>query len=160
MYCDFSAQQKFAHEHLHSFVVPWVTMPLHPLLFLGHDAKPPYKCHVQTYPWTSLCTISSLVIRCVVLLSSPMSVLMLCDHSLRIPFGSLCWLKFTMPLGRSILANTVLDTTRSDRNCSLSCRWKIANWVCTQCNKKQQINNVYLCKTVQTFVQVWGSCTA
>ena len=85
-------------------------------------------CHVLparykiSYICTSLWTISSLVMRCVVRLRSCIRVLRLCDHSLRISLDSLCALKVTMPAGRSILANTVLDTTNSDRNNSVS--WK------------------------------------
>ena len=72
------------------------------------------------YICTSLCTISSLVIRCVVRFSSCIKLLRLCDHSLRISLDSLWAVKVTRPAGRSILANTVLDTTSSDRNSSVS----------------------------------------
>ena len=73
-----------------------------------------------SYICTSLWTISSLVMRCVVRFRSCIRVLRLCDHSLRISLDSLCELKVTMPAGRSIRAKTVLDTTSSERNDSVS----------------------------------------
>lgn len=76
------------------------------------------------YICTSLCTISSLVIRCVVRFRSCIRVFRLCDHSFRISLDSLWELKVTTPAGRSILANTVLDTTSSERNSSVSWRRK------------------------------------
>jgi hypothetical protein len=75
----------------------------------------------KPYTWASLWTISSLVIRCVVRLRSCIKVDRLCDQSFRISLDALLVLNVTIPEGRSILANTVLDTTNSDRKCSLSC---------------------------------------
>ena len=53
-----------------------------------------------------------------------MRVVKLCDHSFNISLGSLCFAKFIKPSGRSILANTVFDTTRSDKKSSVSYRNK------------------------------------
>jgi hypothetical protein len=67
-----------------------------------------------------LCTISSLLIRCVVLFTSCISVLRWLDQSLRTSFGSLLCVKLTTPAGRSVLARTVLFTTRFDKKSSVS----------------------------------------
>ena len=74
----------------------------------------------KNYICTSLCTISSFVMRWVVRFKSCIRALRLWDHSFRISLDSLWALKLTMPAGRSILANTVLDTTSSERNNSVS----------------------------------------
>lgn len=67
-----------------------------------------------------LCTISSLLMRCVVLFTSCISVLRWLDQSLRTSFGSLLCVKLTTPAGRSVLASTVLFTTRFDKKSSVS----------------------------------------
>jgi len=67
-----------------------------------------------------LWTISSLLMRCVVLFTSCISVLRWLDQSLRTSFGSLLCIKLTTPAGRSVLARTVLFTTRFDRKSSVS----------------------------------------
>lgn len=85
------------------------------------------------YICTSLCTISSLVIRCVVRFRSCIRVFRLCDHSFRISLDSLWELKVTTPAGRSILANTVLDTTSSERNSSVSWRRKRGRKLLARC---------------------------
>lgn len=69
----------------------------------------------------SLCTISSLLMRCVVLLTSIIRELRFSDQLLSTSLGSLTCLKLTMPAGRSILAYIVFLVTKPERNSSTSC---------------------------------------
>ena len=66
-------------------------------------------------------TISSLLIRWLVLLTRLISWFSLAAHSFSTSLGSLCCANWTMPASRSILASTVPFTTRLDRNSSVSC---------------------------------------
>ena len=87
---------------------------------------PPFtrKYHSTKWPlcgqW-SLWTISSLVMRWLVLFTRCIRVFILKAQSFRMSAGSLCCRKWMMPSSLSILAWTVLLVTKLDRNSSVSC---------------------------------------
>lgn len=97
----------------------------------------------QTYeasPWI----ISSFVIRWLVLFKSCIRELILCDHSLRISFGSLCGWKHIVPPGRSILAKTTFEATRFDRNSSASWQSWIVGWISNARLKNNYTNSRFI----------------
>ena len=72
--------------------------------------------------FTNACTISSLLMRWVVLLTSDIRELRFEDHSFSTSFGSLACLKLTIPDGRSIRAKMVFLVTNCERKSSDSWR--------------------------------------